>query len=113
METFKKVMGFVMLGTAVFLAGAIESKYMVSLLSMLVILGFACWWMGRTPMTAPFGQRLKSWGISGLIGAFAVWFSFFLLLPAHELDYQQYTRWTLDQNLEEGRTVFVDFTADW
>ncbi len=113
METFKKVMGFVMLGTAVFLAGSIESKYMVSLLSMLVILGFACWWMGRTPMTAPLGQRLKSWGISGLIGAFAVWFSFFFLLPANELDYQQYTRWTLDQHLAEGRTVFVDFTADW
>ena len=69
--------------------------------------------MGRTPTTAPFGERIKSWGISGLIGAFAVWFSFFLLLPAHELDYQQYTRWTLDQNLKEGRTVFVDFTADW
>lgn len=113
METFKKVMGFVMLGTAVFLAGSIESKYMVSLLSMLVILGFACWWMGRTPTTAPFGERIKSWGISALLGAFAVWFSFFLLLPAHELDYQQYTRWTLDQNLKEGRTVLVDFTADW
>ena len=113
MDTFKKVMGFVMLGTAVFLAGSIESKYMVSLLSMLVILGFACWWMGRTPMTAPLGERIKSWGISGIIGAFAVWFSFFLLLPANELDYQQYTRWTLDQHLAEGRTVFVDFTADW
>ena len=113
METFKKIMGFVMLGTAVFLAGSIDSKYMVSLLSMLVILGFACWWMGRTPMTAPFAERVKSWGISGLIGAFAVWFSFGLLLPANELDYQQYTRWTLDQHLAEGRTVFVDFTADW
>ena len=113
METFKKIMGFVMLGTAVFLAGSIEPKYMVSLLTMLVILAFACWWMGRTPMTAPLGQRFKSWGVSGLIGAFAVWFSFFLLLPANELDYQQYTRWTLDQHLEEGRTVFVDFTADW
>ena len=113
METFKKIMGFVMLGTAVFLAGSIESKYMVSLLSMLVILGFACWWMGRTPMTAPLGERVKSWAISGLIGAFAVWFSFFQLLPANELDYQQYTRWTLDQHLAAGRTVFVDFTADW
>ncbi len=113
METFKKIMGFVMMGTAVFLAGSIESKYMVSLLSLLVILGFACWWMGRTPMTAPLGERIKSWGISGLIGAFAIWFSFFGLLPANELDYQQYTRWTLDQHLADGRTVFVDFTADW
>jgi len=113
METFKKIMGFVMLGTAVYFAGSVEPKYMVSLLSMLVLLGFACWWMGRTPMTAPLGERVKSWGISGLIGAFAVWFSFFLLLPANELEYQQYTRWTLDQHLADGRTVFVDFTADW
>ena len=113
METFKKIMGFVMLGTAVFLAGSVEPKYIVSLLTMLVLLGFACWWMGRTPMTAPLGERGKSWAISGVIGAFAVWFSFFLLLPANELDYQQYTRWTLDQHIADGRTVLVDFTADW
>ena len=113
METFKKIMGFVMLGTAVFLAGSIQSKYMISLLSMLLLFAFACWWMGRTPMTDPLPKRMKAWGVSGLIGAAAIWFSFFFLLPAHELEYKQYTRWMLDRNLDEGRTVLVDFTADW
>ena len=113
METFKKVMGFIMLGTAVFLIGAIQAKYFVSVLSLLLILGFACWWLGRTSTVAPIGERLKAWGISGAIAALGIWFSFFLLLPANELGYQQYTRWTLDQNLKAGRTVMVDFTADW
>ena len=113
METFKKVMGFIMLGTGVFLIGAIEHKYVVSVLTMLLILAFACWWMGRTSLAAPLNERLKSWGVSAAIGAFAVWFSFFFLIPQHELEYQPYSRITLEEHLEEGRTVFVDFTADW
>lgn len=113
METFKKLMGFIMLGTAVFLIGAIEHKYVVSVLTMLLILAFACWWMGRTPMTAPLPERLKSWGISAAISAFAVWFSFFFLISQYELDYQPFSRIALEQHLEEGNTVFVDFTADW
>ena len=113
METFKKIMGFIMLGTAVFLMGAIEQKYVVSVLSLLVLLGFACWWMGRTSLAAPLPERMKAWGISAAIGAFAIWFSFFFILSQYELDYQKYSRLSLDQHLKEGRTVFVDFTANW
>lgn len=113
METFKKIMGFIMMGTAVFLIGAIEHKLMVPVLTMLLILAFACWWMGRTSLAAPLPERLKSWAISAAIAAFAVWFSFFFLIPQHELDYQSYSRFALEEHLEEGRTVFVDFTADW
>ena len=113
METFKKVMGFIMLATGIFLIGAVENKYVVPVLTMLLILAFACWWMGRTSLAAPFPERLKSWVVSAAIGAFAVWFSFFFLIPQHELEYQPYSRLTLEEHLEEGRTVFVDFTADW
>lgn len=113
METFKQVMGFIMLGTAVFLMGAIEHKYVVSVLTMLVILSLACWWMGRTSLAAPLPQRIKAWSISTAIGVFAVWFSFFFLISPHELQYQPFSRLALEEHLEEGRTVFVDFTADW
>jgi thiol:disulfide interchange protein len=113
METFKRLMGFIMLGTAVFLMGAIEHKYVVSVLTLLVILAFACWWMGRTSLAAPLPQRIKAWSVSIAISVFAVWFSFFFLISPHELQYQPFTRLTLEENLEEGRTVFVDFTADW
>jgi thiol:disulfide interchange protein len=113
METFKRLMGFIMLGTAVFLMGAIEHKYVVSVLTLLVILAFACWWMGRTSLAAPLPQRIKAWSVSIAISVFAVWFSFFFLISPHELQYQPFTRLTLEENLEEGRTEFVDFTADW
>lgn len=113
METFKRIMGFIMLGTAVFLMGAVEHKYVVSVLTMLVILAFACWWMGRTSLAAPLPQRLKTWSISTAIAVFAVWFSFFFLISPHELQYQPFSRLAFDEHLEEGRTVFVDFTADW
>lgn len=113
METFKQIMGFTMLGTAVFLIGAIDNKYIVSLLTMLLIMAFACWWMGRTSLTAPLSERIKTWTVSAIICAFAVWFSFFVLLSKHELDYQKFSRLSLDEHLKAGRTVLVDFTADW
>ena len=113
METFKKIMGFIMLGTGVFLIGAVENKYIVPVLSMLLILAFACWWMGRTSLAAPLPERIKSWAVSASIAAFAVWFSFFFLIPQYELEYQPYSRIALEDHLEEGQTVFVDFTADW
>ena len=52
METFKQLMGFVLLGTVVFLVSAVGELYIVPTLAMLVGLGLACWFVGRIPMTA-------------------------------------------------------------
>ena len=112
-ETFKQAMGFVMMGTVVFFIGAVNSKYTISVLTMLVIMGVACWYVGRIPLSASTTARTRGW-IGGLVmTVLGILFAFFVLLPLHELDYQRYSRVALDQNLSEGRTVLVDFTADW
>ena len=113
MITFKQLMGFVLMATCVFFLGSVGNKYTIPVLSLLCFLGLACWWVGRTSLVAEFREKAKAWTYAAMIGAFGIWFSFFFLLPQHELDYLPYSRVALEQSLEEGATVFVDFTADW
>ena len=35
------------------------------------------------------------------------------MIPKHELDWQPYSKARLNELLEEGKPVFVDFTAEW
>lgn len=75
METFKQVMGFVLLGTVVWLLTSVPWIYVVPCVAMLMALWAACWWIGRTPLTSGMGDKLRAWGwataFSGAIGLFA------------------------------------------
>jgi thiol:disulfide interchange protein len=113
METFKQLMGFVMLATCIFLLGAIPYKFNMSVLCLLLFFAVGCWLIGRVPLTAPFGDRTKGWAAGLIVAALGVYFSFFVLLSSNELDYQKYSRESLDKHLASGKTVLVDFTADW
>ncbi len=113
MDTFKQLMGFLLMGTVVFLFVSVPEKYVIATLTLLLGIGIACWWIGRTPMTADFAARLKGWATSLLMIAAAAVLGFILLVPHHLIQWQPYSRVTLDQHLTEGRTVMVDFTADW
>ncbi len=113
MDTFKQLMGFLLMGTVVFLFVSVPEKYVIPTLTLLLGIGIACWWIGRTPMTADLSTKLKGWAASLLVIAAAVVLGFVFLMPQHLIDWQPYSRVTLDQHLKEGRTVLVDFTADW
>jgi len=113
MDTFKQLMGFLLLGAVVFLFASIEQKYTIATLTLLLGIGLGCWWLGRTPITESLGRRLWAWaGCFGIIALAAV-IGFIGLVPRHELEWIPYSRATLDQQLAEGRTVLVDFTAHW
>lgn len=62
MVTFQNVMGFVLLGTVVYLFTFLEISYVVPTVGMLVAVWAACWWIARTPLTAPLGVKLRTWG---------------------------------------------------
>lgn len=62
MVTFQNVMGFVLLGTVVYLLTFLEISYVVPTVGMLVAVWAACWWIARTPLTAPLGAKLRTWG---------------------------------------------------
>ena len=114
METFKQLMGFLLLATVVYLFSTIGEEYFIATLALVVGIWFACWWIGRTPLIAPDHVRYTAWaggiGVAALVG----WISFTMLTPSeHELPWQPYSPAALAQARAEGKTVLVDFTADW
>jgi thiol:disulfide interchange protein len=75
---------------------------------------FACWWIGRTDLTASDSARRAAW-IGGVTAAAAIGFlAFRLMTPSNfELPWQPYSPSALANARAEGKTVLVDFTADW
>ena len=114
MDTFKQLMGFLLLFTVVYLLTFVGQDYLLPTIALLIALWFGCWWLGRTPLTASLAQRLRGW-LLGIASAAALGsFAFWILLPAKTvLDWKPYSTARLEAELAQGRTVLVDFTADW
>jgi thiol:disulfide interchange protein len=114
MEAFKELMGFVLLGAVVWLFRSIETSYFVPTLAFLMGLWLAFWYIGRTPLFAALPQRLRAWGIGSLVAACAAYLSFGFLAPHPELiDWRPFSLKSLTENVSEGKTVLLDFTANW
>jgi thiol:disulfide interchange protein DsbD len=141
METFKQLMGFLLMVTVVFLLSFLKFAYMVPTVALLFGLWGACWWIGRTPPTAELPSRIRAWAEAAAFSA-VVWvvafpgFSIFLpdqssalggLAGYMESRFRregEHTRgsvvvWpgslsgTIKDLVEAKKTVLVDFTADW
>ena len=140
MDTFKQVMGFVLLGTVVFLFTFMKASYIVPTIGLLFALWFACWWVARTPGTAEFGAKSRTWLQAVAIGGVAWIFMFpgiqnlvppsyrdsrWAISGLHDVmlsrldkgkatDWQPFTtRTAFERLVNSGNTVLVDFTADW
>jgi thiol:disulfide interchange protein len=79
MDTFKQVMGFVLVATVLWLMMPIHASKVMPTLVLLAGLAAGCWWIGRTPGYAELPEKLKAWTggavFAGLIGWFAFgWF---------------------------------------
>jgi thiol:disulfide interchange protein DsbD len=62
METFKHIMGFVLLGTVVYLLTTLHSPaHVIPVITLLFGLWGACWWIGRTPPTADGFTKIHRW----------------------------------------------------
>ena len=114
METFKQMMGFVLLGTVVYLFSILDRDFRVPTFALLIGLWAGCWWIGRTPLTVDLGRKLWAWlvgcGFAAAVGVFA----FTVLVPGPAvLEWQPFTLAKLNQLRGEGKTVLVDFTAEW
>jgi thiol:disulfide interchange protein len=75
METVQQFMGFLLLGTVVYLFTTLSAAMVASTQALLVGLWFACWWIGRTPLTAPRPWRIAAWvggpAVAALVGYLA------------------------------------------
>ncbi|HBO42583.1 MAG TPA: disulfide bond formation protein DsbD, partial [Planctomycetaceae bacterium] len=113
MDTLKQIMGFFLLGTMVYLFWTMNSMYFVPTLALLVGLWFACWWIGRTPLTASAATRATAW-IGGLATAAVIGiFAFTFLLAESLIPWVPFSPETLQASRDDGKTVMVDFTANW
>ena len=113
METLKEVLGFVMLGTVVFLFTFLDKDFFVPTFALLVGIWAACWWVGRsqkTTGTASFGRWLQGAVVTGAVGLAA----FTVLGPGESvIEWQPFSRARLAELRQRGATVMVDFSADW
>ncbi|MEN0110482.1 MAG: thioredoxin family protein [Planctomycetota bacterium] len=118
METFKQVMGFVLMASAVYFLSVVSEANRLPLLASLVAVAAACWWIGSTPLTVSASKRATAWAASlalAVIGGYAAFATTSSLLgPSdHELAWQPYSPASLAAAKSQGKTVLVDFTADW
>jgi thiol:disulfide interchange protein len=114
MDTFKQLMGFLLLFTVVYLLTFVGQTYLLPTVAMLIAVWFGCWWIGRTPLTASLGRRLRGWTTGIATGAVLGSFAFWVLMPeTTKLDWEAYSTGRLEGELSAGRTVLVDFTAEW
>ena len=77
MDTFKQFLGFMLLGTVIYLLTIIDWEFIIPTIALLFGLWMSCWWIGQTPMTAEFGAKLQAWGVACAFGALVGWFAFF------------------------------------
>lgn len=125
METFKQMMGFLLLLAVIFLASVIGSAggvpAMIQLLLVLFVCAVAVWIYGRWGALAkPRSTRRKAL-ISALLLILAalVYGTGQLNRAYHESEVQlegPWATWSPDRveaELTAGRSVFVDFTASW
>ena len=126
METFKKFMGFVLMGTVVYLLTVLSPFNVVPTVGLLFGLWFTCWWIGRLEGVEDRGLKVRT-SAQGAAFSCAVWIVMFPGLDSRVLGNYAFPglatimeeRLGLDEEEDPGpvlrgpKSVLIDFTADW
>jgi suppressor for copper-sensitivity B len=114
MDTFKQLMGFILLGTVVYLCSIIKTEYFIPTLATMMGVWFGCWCIGRVPAYAESFEKLQGWAVGLVWIAIITTCSFYFLAPwPHLYHWEKYSPAALAQARQEGKTVMIDFTASW
>jgi thiol:disulfide interchange protein len=113
METFKQVMAFLLLGTVVYLFTTLRPAYFIPTLTLLVGVWFGAWLIGRTPLTVGPVKRAIAWAAAICSAALVGTLAFTLLLTDARIAWQPYSPAALAAARREGKTVLIDFSANW
>jgi suppressor for copper-sensitivity B len=114
METFKELLAFPMLLSVVAFVSGFPKDERTAMLTSLIFTWFACWLIGRVPAWAAPSKKVRAWAlglgatVAGAIGAFH-----YLGPSPYELEWEPFSEQRLQQLVGEGKTVMVDFTAEW
>ena len=141
METFRKIMGYVLLTAVVWILFSMPVTLVLPTVALLFALWFACWFAGSLPFDAPNRTRFWHRTIAVAVVLLTLLGSFNIKLGNFENPYtlenamrgkmlhwairaersglltqkywQLYDRASFDAALASGKTVLLDFTADW
>lgn len=117
MVTFKEVCGFILMGTVIFLMSSLKANWILPLLILLLAMGFSLWMIGQLyTINSTDRRRWTVRSMAALVSVVGCWMAMGLADEkpgTHELPWQAFDGVTLKNELRQGRTVFVDFTADW
>ncbi|NLF09403.1 MAG: hypothetical protein GX594_15700 [Pirellulaceae bacterium] len=113
METFKQVMAFLLLGTVIYLFSTMAASYYLPVMTLLLGLWIGCWWIGRTPATAAMSVKATAWLGAIVVAVLLGRFAFTVLLWEPIIPWKPFSPEALQQARADGKTVMVDFTADW
>jgi len=119
MEWLKQFMAFPLLATAIWLLMILGSQRglsaVVGALIFLLCLAFCSWLLGTFGQAGIAGwrRRLLTFASLGIIvvAAFFTWPT--RMDHSEAIAWQPYSRVAVQQALDAGKPVFVDFTADW
>jgi len=114
MDTFKQLIGFTLMGAVVFLLSTVEASYRLPTLGLLLGLAVACWWIGRVPLYAEAPKRLLGWAQATVFGGVIGYVGFVALLPQTSvIAWKEFSPGLAEELAASGKTVMVEFTADW
>ncbi len=136
MDTFKQAMGFLLMGTLIWLLWVLGQQVgtdgMIAALIFILVLGFALWMYGRMlDLNSSTQRRVSVWAVMLVLVAGSWWQFVHEPLSGEAVAAQQGAQqvashggggtaaWepfsvaALETAVAEGHTVFVDFTAAW
>ncbi|MCB9899262.1 MAG: thioredoxin family protein [Planctomycetes bacterium] len=117
MDTFKQAMGFVLMATVIYLLISVRQDLLLFTTTFLLFVALGAWWWGRfATWDKPKPKRLAHLAVALLLvagGARLAFVEFKGLFEAGDDDWQAFDPDVFRQALDDGRSVFVDFTADW
>lgn len=112
MELFKQAIGFLLLGIAIWLIGALPQERKAGVLYFALVLSFCVWMWGGWVSFSTAARR--KWLIRGIAVVLTVAAGFtFLPGPVDNIDWQGYDSAIIEQNLQAGKPVLIKFTAEW
>jgi|GEM_PF-155575 len=108
MDTFKNMMGFMLLGTVVYLLTYLNSTLVVPTVALLMGLWASCWFIGHTAFYADRAAKLRSWAFACAFAA-AMWaVAFNFLAPVMKDRFDA----TLDQKFAQ-REEQIENLSPW
>ena len=132
MDTFKKVMGYLLLTAVIWLLWNMPIEFILPTVSFMFALWFACWLIGRLPLTTPPATRLTMWSVGLVVCLISGYLAFVWPLPeamqeravlrGEALQTQVEQNWAeeiwtpfredkLAQAVEDKQTVAIEFTT--